>query len=58
MMRKSLIIGLLAIVLAAACSRIQDPWVQSEDQLTQERARSAEQTQELQNRLLRVQTDR
>jgi uncharacterized lipoprotein len=58
MMRKSLIIGLLAVLLAAGCSRIQEPWVQSDDQLTQERARSAQQTQELQNRLLRVQTDR
>ena len=58
MMRKSLIIGLLAVLLAASCSRIHEPWVQSEDRLSKERARSAEQTQELQNRLLRVQTDR
>jgi len=58
MMRKSLIISLLAVLLAAGCNRIHEPWVQSEDRLSIERARSAEQTQELQNRLLRVQTDR
>jgi len=58
MMRKYLIIGLLAVLMAAGCSRIHEPWVQSNDRLSQERARSAEQTQELQNRLLRVQTDR
>lgn len=58
MIHKFLIIGMLAVLLAAGCSRIHEPWVQSEDRLSQERARSAEQTQELQNRLLRVQTDR
>jgi len=58
MIHKFLIIGMLAVLLAAGCSRIHEPWVQSEDRLARERARSAEQTQELQNRLLRVQTDR
>lgn len=57
-MRKLLITGLLAVLLAFGCSRIHEPWVQSDDQLAQERARSAEQTQELQIRLLKVQTDR
>ena len=58
MMHKFLIIGLLAVMLGFSCSRIQEPWVQSDDQLAQERARSAEQTKELQNRLLTVQSDR
>lgn len=58
MMRIFLIIGLLAVLLGFGCSRIHEPWVQSDDQLAQERARSAEQTKELQNRLLTVQTDR
>jgi hypothetical protein len=57
-MRKLLIIGLLAVLLTFGCSRIHEPWVQSDDQLARERARSAEQTLELQIRLLRVQTDR
>jgi hypothetical protein len=57
-MRKLLIIGLLAVLLTFGCSRIHEPWVQSDDRLAQERARSAAQMQELQNRLLKVQIDR
>jgi hypothetical protein len=60
MMRKSLnmTLILLAALLIGGCSRIQEPWVQDKDLLVQERSRSAEQTQELQHRLLRVQSDR
>jgi len=58
MMRKFLIIGLWVVLLGFGCSRVHEPWVQSDDQLAQERARSAEQTKELKNRLLTVQTDR
>ena len=58
MLYKMLTIGLLAVMLAAGCSRIHEPWVQDNDRLLQERARPAEQIQELQHRLLAVQTDR
>ena len=58
MLHKMLTIGLLAVMLAVGCSRIHEPWVQDNDRLLQERARSADQMQALQNRLLAVQTDR
>jgi hypothetical protein len=58
MLHKMLTIGLLAVMLAVGCSRIHEPWVQDNDRLLQERARPPEQIQELQHRLLAVQTDR
>ena len=58
MLHKMLTIGLLVVMLAVGCSRIHEPWVQDNDRLLQERARSADQMQALQNRLLAVQTDR
>jgi hypothetical protein len=58
MLYKMLTIGLLAVMLAVGCNRIHEPWVQDNDRLLQERARSAEQMQALQHRLLAVQTDR
>jgi hypothetical protein len=60
MIRKSLMIMLIlpAALLIGSCSRIQEPWVQDEDHLVQERFRSDAQTQELQHRLLQVQSDR
>ena len=53
-----LVLIFLAGLLIVSCGRIQEPWVQNKDHLVQERMRTAEQTQELQNRLLRVQRDR
>lgn len=54
----TIMLVLLATMLIGGCSRIHEPWVQSDDQLVKERARPAQQIQKLQHRLLRVQTDR
>lgn len=61
MMKTYLIIVMLmlsAITLTVGCSRIQEPWVQSEQRLAEERARTPEQIRILQDRFLQVQTDR
>lgn len=50
------IVMLLAI--AGGCSQVQEPWVTSDDQLRQERARSAEDHEVLVHRLWMDQTDR
>ena len=54
----TMMLMLLAVMLAGGCSRIHEPWVQSEQRLAEERARPPEQIRKLQNRLLQVQTDR
>jgi len=54
----SIMLILSAAMLTVGCSRIHEPWVQDEQRLAEERARPPEQIQELQHRLLAVQTDR
>ena len=53
---KNSVIGLLLVAAGFAaltgCSRIEEPWVQSEDQLKMERERPVEQQQALRHRLL------
>ena len=61
MMKNYIIIVMLmlsAITLTVGCSRIQEPWVQSEKRLAEERTRTPEQIRKLQDRFLQVQTDR
>ena len=53
------IVGLAVACLAAvACSPVSEPWVQGDEQLKQERARSAESFTELRERLAYTQNDR
>jgi hypothetical protein len=40
------------MVTLSSCAKIQEPWVQSENQLKQERTRTPEQQQALRQRLL------
>lgn len=47
-----------ALAMSGACSGIEDPWVQSEDELKQERSRTAERQEQLGDRIRRTQTDR
>ncbi|NIR60362.1 MAG: hypothetical protein GWO02_13010 [Gammaproteobacteria bacterium] len=53
-------LGLALFLLAPAsgCSRIHDPWVQSGDELKQERTRSEQTQEQLRHRVLAGQTDR
>ena len=54
--------GILTIMLllaaAGGCSQVNEPWVTSDDQLIQERARSAEVQEVLVHRLRTGQADR
>ncbi len=47
-----------ALLLTAGCSGVQDPWVSGDQQLSEERARSAQQAKDLRERLASVQVDR
>ena len=61
MMNKYLIIMMLMLTVTMSgggCERIHEPWVQSEQRLAEERARTPEQIRKLQHRLLQVQIDR
>ncbi|ADE14750.1 hypothetical protein Nhal_1616 [Nitrosococcus halophilus Nc 4] len=49
---------LTLFLLVTGCSKAQDPWVQSEEELQQERFRSPQQSQTLQQRLRTTQNDR
>ena len=53
-----MILILLTGLLIGGCNRIQEPWIQDKDLLVQERSRSDAQTEQLQHRLLQVQSDR
>jgi hypothetical protein len=48
----------LMLALAAGCSQIQEPWVQSPDQFKAERSRSPELVQALRVRQAETQRDR
>lgn len=48
----------LTVVGAAGCARIHEPWVGSDEQWSQERARSSDQQVELRSRLANTQVDR
>ena len=52
------ILTVVALLLAAGCSPVNEPWVRGDDQLKQERARSAEAFVELRERLAYTQNDR
>ena len=49
---------LAAGAAAAGCSRIQEPWVNSPEQLEKERQRSPEMAQALRERARRIQAER
>ncbi|MDH3672689.1 MAG: hypothetical protein OES46_16280 [Gammaproteobacteria bacterium] len=58
---KSGLISLALIVVAMAtlgCSKIQEPWVSSDQQLRDERSRSVEQQQDLRRRIMTSQIER
>ena len=47
-----------ALVMLLGCSPIQEPWVTSDDQLADERSRSANEVKDLRDRLATSQIDR
>jgi len=49
---------MLLLAAAGGCSQVKEPWVTGDDQLIQERARSAEAQEDLVHRLRMGQTDR
>ena len=49
---------MLAVIAAAGCEQVHEPWVPNPHQLAQERARTADARQVLRHRLMDVQTDR
>jgi len=50
--------SLLMLAAAGGCSQVKEPWVTGDDQLKQERARSAEAQEVLVHRLWMGQSDR
>jgi hypothetical protein len=62
MQKKAKAIGILCAglltVATAACSRVNEPWVPNSDTLKEERARPADQQQDLRGRLMTSQVDR
>lgn len=54
----SILCAALLTVATAGCSRVTEPWVPNEDTLKEERARPAEQQQDLRGRLITSQVDR
>lgn len=59
-MNRTIVFIVLAAVwtLPVGCTQNQDPWVTSEEQFADERERSAEESQQLRNRLAFSQIDR
>lgn len=53
-----LLIIVASWMVTSGCTRIQEPWVQNDEPLKQERFRSAEQQKELRERLAETQRDR
>lgn len=47
----------IGLIVFTSCSKIQEPWVSSDDQLKQERSRSMEQQMQLRSRLILNQVD-
>lgn len=48
----------IALIASAACSRIEEPWISSDDQFHQERTRTDDQQKQLRHRLITSQIDR